>query len=133
QNNYYQQWRRKLMTKTNNNMQGELHRQLWNMANDLRGQMDANEFKNYILGIIFYRYLSEKVEERDNTALKNDNLSYRQAWEMEGMREHLTQWLIEQRGYTIEPKYLFSTMIEEIEKGEAGNFDVELLIEAINH
>ena len=44
--------------------QAELHKKLWAMANDLRGQMEANEFKNYILGLIFYRYLSEKTETR---------------------------------------------------------------------
>ena len=121
------------MTKNNSQQQAELHKQLWNMANDLRGQMDANEFKNYILGIIFYRYLSEKVEERADTILKNDDMTYKEAWEIEAIREPLTKSLIEQRGYTIKPEYLFSTMIEEIEKGESGNFDVELLIEAINN
>ena len=120
------------MTKDKSLQQAELHKQLWNMANDLRGQMDANEFKNYILGIIFYRYLSEKVEERANTILKNDNITYKEAWKIEAIREPLTKSLIEQRGYTIKPEYLFSTMIEEIEKGESGNFDVELLIKAIN-
>ncbi|WP_141764486.1 type I restriction-modification system subunit M N-terminal domain-containing protein, partial [Staphylococcus sp. HMSC62A08] len=43
--------------------QAELQKKLWSIANDLRGNMDANEFKNYILGLIFYRFLSEKVEE----------------------------------------------------------------------
>ena len=41
--------------------QAELHSKLWSMANDLRGSMDASEFKNYILGLIFYRFLSEKL------------------------------------------------------------------------
>lgn len=40
----------------------ELASKLWACANDLRGNMDASEFKNYILGLIFYRYLSQKVE-----------------------------------------------------------------------
>ena len=40
----------------------ELAKQLWAIANDLRGSMDASKFKNYILGVIFYRYLSEKTE-----------------------------------------------------------------------
>ena len=40
----------------------ELSSQLWSIANDLRGGMDANEFRNYILGTIFYRYLSERTE-----------------------------------------------------------------------
>ena len=40
----------------------ELSNKLWAIANDLRGNMDASKFKNYILGIIFYRYLSERTE-----------------------------------------------------------------------
>ena len=36
--------------------------QLWSMANELRGTMDASEYRNYILGFMFYRYLSEKQE-----------------------------------------------------------------------
>lgn len=42
--------------------QAQLHSTLWDMANNLRGSMEAYEFKSYILGLIFYRYLSEKVE-----------------------------------------------------------------------
>jgi type I restriction enzyme M protein len=38
----------------------DLQAALWNMANDLRGNMDANEFKNYILGLIFYKNLCDK-------------------------------------------------------------------------
>lgn len=112
--------------------QQELYKKLWNMANELRGNMNANEFKDYILGIIFYRYLSEKVEKRANYILKNDNMTYKEAWEIEEIREPLTKALIDQRGYMIEPDYLFSTMIEEIEKGDSGKFDVEYLIQAIN-
>ena len=41
--------------------QAELQKQLWSIANSLRGNMDANDFKNYILGLIFYRYLSENL------------------------------------------------------------------------
>ena len=41
----------------------ELAKQLWAIANEFRGNMDASEFKNYILGLIFYRYLSEKTED----------------------------------------------------------------------
>lgn len=38
----------------------QLQQQLWNIANTLRGKMDADEFRDYILGFIFYKYLSEK-------------------------------------------------------------------------
>ena len=37
-----------------------LEQQLWNIANELRGKMGADEFRDYILGFIFYKYLSEK-------------------------------------------------------------------------
>ena len=44
-----------------NKQQSELHSKLWSIANDLRGTMEASEFKNYILGLIFYRFLSERL------------------------------------------------------------------------
>ena len=40
-----------------------LEQQLQNIANTLRGKMDADEFRDYILGFIFYKYLSEKIEQ----------------------------------------------------------------------
>ncbi|APC81353.1 TPA: type I restriction-modification system subunit M [Clostridium botulinum] len=109
--------------------QANLHARLWDIANDLRGNMEANEFKNYILGLIFYRYLSEKVEGRAANLLKEDNISYREAWEDDEYREALQEELLAQIGYFIEPKYLFSSLMKEI---ETGNFDVEMLHGAIN-
>ncbi|RIY35474.1 type I restriction-modification system subunit M [Psittacicella gerlachiana] len=41
----------------------QLFNQIWSMANNLRGNMDASEYKNYILGFLFYRFLSEKLEQ----------------------------------------------------------------------
>ena len=61
----------------------ELHSKLWEMANNLRGNMEAYEFKNYILGLIFYRYLSERTENYMNELLKDDDISYAEAWEDE--------------------------------------------------
>ena len=109
--------------------QRELHTKLWAIANDLRGNMEANEFKNYILGLIFYRYLSEKVDNRANDLLSEDDISYNEAYEDEEYREGLQEELIEQLGYFIEPKYLFSSLLKAIED---GNFDIEMLQGAIN-
>ena len=39
----------------------ELHRTIWKMANDLRGSVDGWEFKAYVLGSIFYRFISENI------------------------------------------------------------------------
>ena len=109
--------------------QRELHTRLWAIANDLRGNMEANEFKNYILGLIFYRYLSEKVENRVKDLLSEDDISYRDAWADEEYREGLQEELLEQLGYFIEPEFLFSTLLESIEDGK---FDIEMLQGAIN-
>lgn len=111
--------------------QAELHKKLWTMANDLRGQMEAYDFKNYILGLIFYRYLSEKTETRIEKLLEEDNISYEDAWKDEEYKEGLIDTLLVEIGFVIEPEFLFSSMIKEIHKGEKGNFDIELLHKAI--
>ena len=49
-------------TKMTNDRVQEIGAKLWAMANELRGNMDASEFKNYILAFMFYRYLSEHQE-----------------------------------------------------------------------
>ena len=53
-----------------------LEQQLWNIANDLRGNMGADEFRDYILGFIFYKYLSEKMYLYANKILKEDGMLY---------------------------------------------------------
>ena len=53
-----------------------LEQQLWNIANELRGKMDADEFRDYILGFIFYKYLSEKIEDFANELLEEDGIKY---------------------------------------------------------
>ena len=61
------------------NQKQKLQTQLWGVANILRGKMDADEYKNYILGFIFYKYLSEKLEkyiEEKNIASKEDRIDY---------------------------------------------------------
>lgn len=109
--------------------QSSLHTKLWAIANDLRGNMEANEFKNYILGLIFYRYLSEKVEVKAAKLLEEDDLSYEEAWKDDEYRLALQGELISDIGYFIEPSSLYSTLLKAIED---GNFDIEMLQGAIN-
>ena len=111
--------------------QAELHAQLWAMANDLRGNMDASEFKNYILGLIFYRYLSDDLEKRIAAELEDDDILYKDAWKDENYREDIIQVLTGEDGigYLIEPEYLWSTMINKI---ETDNFDISILANAVN-
>ncbi|MCP4156175.1 MAG: hypothetical protein GY757_51115 [bacterium] len=53
-----------------------LERQLWNIADTLRGKMGADEFRDYMLGFIFYKYLSEKMHLYGDEILKNDGYTY---------------------------------------------------------
>ena len=54
----------------------QLEQQLWNIANTLRGKMDADEFRDYILGFIFFKYLSEKMHLYANKLLLEDGIKY---------------------------------------------------------
>ena len=55
-----------------------LQQQLWNIANTLRGKMNADEFRDYILGFIFYKYLSTKMDLYANTILQPDGLTFQE-------------------------------------------------------
>lgn len=116
------------ITEKQRQQQQELHKRLWSIANDLRGNMDASEFRNYILGLIFYRFLSEKAEAEVEEALSDEDITYEEAWEDEEYREDLKAELIENVGYYIEPQDLFSNMVKEIEN---QHFDIEHLSQAI--
>ena len=60
--------------------QNEVDSKLWAMANELRGNMDASEFKNYILGLIFYKFLSDKITKNLNEELEEGDLTFEDAW-----------------------------------------------------
>src|SRR5699024_7555211 len=117
------------VTEKQRQQQSELHKRLWDIANDLRGNMDASEFRNYILGLIFYRFLSEKTEDVVENLLNEDKFTYKEAWEDGEYKEALQDELTTRIGFVVEPRYLFSRMIEEIEQNE---FDIEKLSEAIS-
>ena len=76
----------------------ELSQKLWAIANDLRGNMDSTKFRNYILGTIFYSYLSERTEEYMQEILKEDGLTYEQAFSDADYRPVVEQWSIEHLG-----------------------------------
>ncbi|MCP9333310.1 type I restriction-modification system subunit M [Lentilactobacillus hilgardii] len=109
--------------------QAELQKRLWAIANDLRGNMDASEFRNYILGLIFYRFLSERVQMYANQLLQNDSYTFSEAYQDEDYRDDLVAEIKSSLGFFIEPKALFDSMIQHI---QAGNFDIEMLQDSIN-
>lgn len=90
----------------------QLEQQLWNIANTLRGKMNADEFRDYILGFIFYKYLAEKMEIYANSILQQDNLKFRDIQENtpEGKQyiEAIQEEALETLGYFLKPSELFS-------------------------
>ncbi len=110
--------------------QSELHSQLWACANDLRGNMDASEFKNYILGLIFYRFLSEQLLEKVNNELKDEGgVTYAEAFKSEDYKDDIISILLEELGYVIEPEYLWNTIVDKI---NSDDFNITMLANAIN-
>lgn len=109
--------------------QKELENKLWAMANNLRGTMEAYEFKNYILGMIFYYYLSKREEDYMVNLLKDDGITFEEAWEDEEYKEAVIEEALRDLGYLIEPQYLFRNMVRMVEN---NNFDIEFLQAAIN-
>ncbi len=117
------------MANTVQKQSQELANQLWAIANDLRGNMDASKFKNYILGVIFYRYLSERTEDYMNDLLKDDGITYSEALKNEEYAPTVMEWSIEHLGYIIEPKYLWSSLVNEINGNE---FSIEHFEKAVS-
>lgn len=109
--------------------QKELCNKLWAMANALRGNMEAYEFKNYILGMIFYYYLSDRTEKYMANLLKDDNISYNDAWKDEEYKEAVIEESLRDLGFVIEPQFLFRNLVTMVENRE---FDIEFLQKAIN-
>lgn len=109
--------------------QKELCAKLWQMANALRGNMEAYEFKNYILGMIFYYYLSDRTEKFMAKNLKDDHLTYEEAWRNSELRKALETISRQSLGYLIKPEFLFRKMVEMVEN---RSFDIEFLHRSIN-
>lgn len=116
-----------------------LEKQLWGVANVLRGKMNADEYKNYILGFIFYKYLSEKLEKYINEKLlANNNFVFSDL--NEGFKdeakylEEIRKACIKELGFFLKPKELFSYLVKK-GKGETkadSNFILEDLKDVLN-
>ena len=95
----------------------QLEQQLWNIANTLRGKMGADEFRDYILGFIFYKYLSERMNQYANSILKEDGIRYQDIKEdsKEGQEylEAIREESLEKLGYFLKPSELFTQIAKK--------------------
>ncbi len=111
-----------------------LEKQLWNIANSLRGNMSADEFRDYILGFIFYKYLSERMDIYADELLKEDGIKFDAINESTDQGQEyldaIKEEAIDQLGYFLKPSELFHVLAQ---KGEAGEFILEPLTDVLNH
>lgn len=95
-----------------------LEKQLWAVANALRGKMNADEYKNYILGFIFYKYLSEKLQLYvDGKLLVSEDFNFAEIKEEtktgQEYLDHIKSGCISHLGFFLKPSELFSYLVEK--------------------
>ena len=112
----------------------ELHKAIWNIANDLRGSVDGWDFKQYVLGFMFYRYISENItnyinegeHEAGNTNFDYTKLSDRDA-------EQAREDLVKTKGFFILPSQLFCNVRAKAKNDENLNETLEKVFDAIEN
>ena len=100
----------------------ELHKTIWKIANDLRGSVDGWEFKAYVLGSIFYRFISENICDYIRSlmaAIGQPDFDYAAMSDNEA--ENIRQKMVEEKGYFILPSQLFQNVVRKAERDENLN------------
>jgi len=104
------------------NQKKKLEQQLWNIADQLRGKMNADEFRDYCLGFIFYKYLSDKLHQHANYILTGDGIDFidinESTAEGQEMLEAIKEDSVDQLGYFLKPSELFSSLAKRSEDPE---------------
>lgn len=113
----------------------EIKRRLWNGATELRGSMDASRYKDYMLGLMFYKFLSDKTLEAFRTSAGLGKMAeeelvkqYKEASEKYG--EMLVKTIQRGLGYYVLPEHLYQTWIIDINKGD---FEVQKVTDSLHN
>ena len=89
----------------------ELHRTIWQIANDLRGSVDGWDFKSYVLGILFYRFISENLTSYiNNEERRTGNTSFDYAQLSDADAEYGRADTVKEKGFYILPSELFANV-----------------------
>ena len=121
--------------KNNNEtiQRAELHRKIWAIADDVRGAVDGWDFKQYILGILFYRFISENITEFFNSAEHEAGYSefdYAQISDEEAVQDFKPN-TVEEKGFFILPSQLFKNVVKAAKDNENLNTDLANIFKAI--
>jgi len=104
----------------------ELHKAIWSIADDLRGSVDGWDFKQYILGIMFYRYISENITNYINEGeRKAGDTTFDYAKLKDSEAEYERENLVKEKGFFIRPSELFCNVIKSAKSDSATFTDTE--------
>ncbi|MGN1311880.1 MAG: type I restriction-modification system subunit M [Bacilli bacterium] len=110
----------------------ELHKTIWKMANDLRGSVDGWDFKQYVLGLLFYRFISENIEHYVNENQRKAGLSnfeYRNISDEEALLGK--KQILEEKGLFILPSELFCNIRKNAKNNENLNVTIANIFDNI--
>ncbi|AIS03686.1 type I restriction-modification system subunit M [Lactococcus lactis] len=113
----------------------EIKSRLWDGATELRGSMDASRYKDYMLGLMFYKFLSDKTLEtfRNNAGLgriSESELVEAYTQNREELGEELDKMIQQALGYFVAPEYLYQKWIKDI---NTGDFEVQKVTDSLNN
>lgn len=107
------------MNNSNKREREELHRAIWSIANDLRGSVDGWDFKQYVLGMLFYRYISENITEYINKNEKEaGNKDFDYASIDDNIAKSIRKEIVESKGFFILPSQLFKNIYKQVSTKE---------------
>ncbi|GLR28810.1 type I restriction-modification system subunit M [Psychrobacter sp. APC 3279] len=116
---------------TSTQQRAELQRQIWQIANDVRGSVDGWDFKQYVLGTLFYRFISENfinyIEGDD------DSIDYASFADDDERIELIKDDAIKTKGYFIYPSQLFTTIAANAHKNDNLNTDLAAIFADIEN
>ena len=125
------------MAKVEGNKEGlqraELHRKIWAIADEVRGSVDGWDFKQFILGILFYRFISENITVFFNIAEHEAgdlSFNYAELSDEEALRDFKPN-TVEDKGFFILPSQLFENIVKTAKENENLNIDLANIFSAI--
>src|SRR5690625_3017724 len=110
----------------------ELHKTIWRVANDLRGSVDGWDFKSYVLGLLFYRFISENLTEYLNRLeLEAGETEFNYAELSDEDAEFGREWTVSDKGFFILPSELFANVRARAKTDENLNETLEAVFKNI--
>jgi type I restriction enzyme M protein len=110
----------------------ELHRTIWAMADDLRGQAGGWEFKAYVLGTLFYRFISENLTDYINKLQAEAGVEgFDYAAMSDEEAEEARDMMVTEKGFFILPSQLFQNVCKHCEQDENLNMTLAKVFKEI--